>query len=137
MAAKAKKPARGKPVTTPAPAARGSSLTVPDSVKAPVVPQRVSLLVTTLAKKIMKVEDELAVLAAQVDAKMKELFNLKTQSLPTAMQEGGVKTLGLVSGETVEVKDYVTGNIKEENKNKAHTWMRANGFGAYIKTTVK
>lgn len=93
-------------------------------------------VVGELAKRQVAMEDEIARIEATLAEKNKALYKLKTIDLPTAMEAAGVKFVGLPDGTKVEVTDFVTGNIKEENRTAAHKWLRDNGFGSLIKNTI-
>lgn len=90
--------------------------------------------ITLLAEKQMRLEDEIATLVEKADIKQKELRKLSTEDLPLALKQAQVKGIELPNGTYVEVKNFITGNIKDVNREKAHQWLRKNKFGALIKT---
>jgi hypothetical protein len=92
--------------------------------------------IVALARRMTALEDEIEKLNETLDDRGKKLTRLRMVDIPNAMSEAGTKYIELDSGEAVEVKDFVTGNIKEENRDKAHAWLRAQGFGSLVKHVV-
>jgi hypothetical protein len=92
--------------------------------------------IVTLARRMTALEDEIQILNDNLTVKNQQLTRLRMVDIPNAMSEAGTKYIELDSGEAVEVKDFVTGNIKEENREKAHAWLRAQGFGSLVKHVV-
>lgn len=56
--------------------------------------------------------------------------------LPGMLKEAGVKEIKLDDGWQVAVDSTIRANINEENRDKAHKWLRSNGFGSLIKNTI-
>ena len=92
--------------------------------------------IVTLSRRMIELENEIAQLNDEVGEKSKQLTRLRMVDIPNAMSEAGTKNITLDSGEVVKVEDFVTGNIKEENREAAHAWLRENGFGSLIKHVV-
>lgn len=69
------------------------------------------------------------------DAKEKAR-QLHEESVPSAMQELGVESLTLDTGEKLKVSQEVYASIPNENKRSAYTWLNDNGFGGMIKMEV-
>ena len=92
--------------------------------------------IAVLAKRMTALEDEIAAIGETLTVRSAKLTRLKMVDIPNAMSEAHTKYIELDSGEAVEVKDFVTGNIKEENREKAHAWLRAQGFGSLVKHVV-
>lgn len=93
--------------------------------------------IAVLAKRQMEMEDGIARLVAELEVRNKALYKMKTETLPLAIRAAQVKAITLPNGDEVIVEDFVTGNIKEENRAKAFAWLRKSGFGSLIKHTVK
>jgi len=61
---------------------------------------------------------------------------LREETIPGVMQEMGLKSIALSTGQTVSLKDEVYASIPKDNKPDAFKWLDANGFGSLIKTEV-
>lgn len=94
--------------------------------------QRAVQLAELLIQLRTKVED----LEAQLATAKADVRRVEQEDLPDLMQELGLETFRLTSGETIEVKPEVDCGISEERRAKAHDWLNANGFGGLIKTEV-
>lgn len=90
--------------------------------------------ISGLAAKQIQIEDEIVKLEEQLEAKGKELRRYSTDLIPDALKAAQVKGIELPDGTYVEVLPFITGNIKPENLEKAHAWLRKNNAGALIKT---
>lgn len=80
-------------------------------------------------KKVDKLESELTTAKADVR-------RIEQEDLPELMQELGLETFRLKTGETIEVKLDVECGISEERRAAAHKWLTDNGFSGLIKTEV-
>lgn len=94
--------------------------------------QRAVQLAELLIKLRTKVED----LETQLTTAKADVRRVEQEDLPDLMQELGLETFKLKSGETIEVKPEVDCGISEERRAKAHDWLTINGFGGLIKTEV-
>jgi len=61
---------------------------------------------------------------------------LTEETIPSAMQELGVKKLVLDTGQTLTLSQEVYASIPEDGREKAFDWLEENGFGSIIKTEV-
>lgn len=89
-----------------------------------------------LAELLLKLRDNVARLETELEAAKKDMRRVEQEDLPDLMQELGLETFKLKSGETIEVKPEVDCGITEERRAKAHDWLTTNGFGGLIKTEV-
>lgn len=89
-----------------------------------------------LAELLLKLRDNVARLETELEAAKKDMRRVEQEDLPDLMQELGLETFKLKSGETIEVKPEVDCGITEERRAKAHDWLTINGFGGLIKTEV-
>lgn len=80
-------------------------------------------------RKVEKLESELTTAKADVR-------RIEQEDLPELMQELGLETFRLKTGETIEVKLDVECGISEERRAAAHKWLTENGFSGLIKTEV-
>tara|TARA_R100001377_G_C3170709_1_gene102978 strand:+ start:393 stop:947 length:555 start_codon:yes stop_codon:yes gene_type:complete len=83
----------------------------------------------TVRKKITAREEEVKKLKEQE-------FTLENESIPTLLDEIGMKAVTLSSGSKVEIKEDYYAHISEENKAEAHEWLRKNGFDDIIKNDI-
>jgi len=90
---------------------------------------RLAELLIQLRSNVERLETELAMAKSDVR-------RIEQEDLPDLMQELGLETFKLKTGETVEVKSEVECGISEERRSAAHDWLSSNGFGGLIKTEV-
>lgn len=86
-----------------------------------------------LAARQMKLEDEIEVMETDLRAKKAELEEVSTKLLPQAMTAVNLDDFSLKGGAKVQVNNFYSASIKEENKPAALKWLRTNGFGPLIK----
>lgn len=92
--------------------------------------------ITAFARRQLSLEQAIASAEDHLADLKKKLRQISQENIPAAMQAaGGVKKVELEDGTIVSVEDFITANIKEANRPKAHKWLRANKFGALIKMT--
>lgn len=89
-----------------------------------------------LAELLLAARKNVETLDNQLKTAKDEVRRLEQEDLPELMQELGLETFKLTSGETIEVKQDVECGISEERRARAHAWLTANGFGGLIKTEV-
>ena len=92
--------------------------------------------VVQLAELLLKLRENVERLETQLENAKKGMRRVEQEDLPDLMQELGLETFKLKTGETVEVKPEVDCGITEERRARAHDWLTANGFGGLIKTEV-
>ena len=66
----------------------------------------------------------------------KNLERVQVELIPELMKEIGLESFTLATGEKVEAKAKITASIKVADREKAHAWLRDNGFGSLIKNEV-
>jgi hypothetical protein len=89
-----------------------------------------------LAELLLKLRENVTRLETELEAAKKDVRRVEQEDLPDLMQELGLETFKLKSGEIIEVKPEVDCGISEERRAKAHDWLTVNGFGGLIKTEV-
>lgn len=89
-----------------------------------------------LAELLLKLRKNVEDLETQLDTAKADLRRVEQEDLPELMQELGLETFRLASGEAIEVKRDVECGISEERRAGAHEWLTKNGFGGLIKTQV-
>ena len=63
-------------------------------------------------------------------------FQLENESIPTLLEEVGMKSITLSSGSKVSIQEVYKAHISEENKPDAFAWLRENGFDDIIKNDI-
>ena len=85
-------------------------------------------------QELKKLEDEIANAEASVK-KLKEKANILSQfEIPQMMEEMNITKLKLKDGETVEVSNFYSASIVDQDA--AFNWLRNNGHGDIIKNDV-
>jgi hypothetical protein len=90
-----------------------------------------------LAAQMMRLEDEIRDLEAQLVTKKEKLRMYAQSLLPTSMDAAQVKALTLPDGAIIQVEDFLAANIKKENEAAAFAWLRKNKLDALIKNEIK
>lgn len=90
-----------------------------------------------LATQVIQLEDEIAAQSLLLQTLNERLRILKTSTIPSALDEAGVKAMTLPNGFEVEVQEFLAANIKKEDEPRAFAWLRANKAGALIKNEFK
>lgn len=100
-------------------------------------PRQVSLNeVRELAEKQQQLEAEVEALEAQVVSKKQELRQVAEVDLPELFALAGLPAITLSDGSTIGIMEQVAASIGDENREKAHAWLREQGFGDLIKNVV-
>jgi hypothetical protein len=89
-----------------------------------------------LARLLLEQKAQVDAAATVLAAAKAEALRTETQDLPELMHELGLSEVKLEDGTTVRVADEVECSITEANRFAAHAWLRQNGFGGLIKTSV-
>src|SRR5210317_464252 len=101
-----------------------------DAVKAVIDPKQLADKV----QQLKNLEDEIANAEAGVK-KLKEQANVISQfEIPQMMEEMNIKKLKLKDGETVEVGNFYSASIVDQDA--AFKWLRENGRGDIIKNDI-
>jgi hypothetical protein len=89
-----------------------------------------------LAELLLAARKHLEAVEAQLKTAKEDVRRLEQEDLPELMQELGLETFKLTTGELIEVKQDIECGISEERRARAHAWLTDNGFGGLIKTEV-
>lgn len=89
-----------------------------------------------LAELLLQMRNKVQDMEKQLEVAKADLRRVEQEDLPELMQELGLETFKLKTGETIEVKPEIDCGISEERRGAAHDWLSANGFGGLIKTEV-
>jgi hypothetical protein len=92
--------------------------------------------VVQLAELLLKLRENVERLEGELDTAKKDMRRVEQEDLPDLMQELGLQTFKLTTGETIEIKQDVECGISEDRRARAHGWLTENGFGGLIKTEV-
>lgn len=92
--------------------------------------------VIALAERLQHYEGCIEVSEEYLSEIKKEYRELAEKTLPEAMNNLGINSLGLKDGSSIGLQELVTCSINEENREAAHDWLRVNGYGDLIKNEV-
>ena len=89
-----------------------------------------------LAELLIELRGNVTRLESELATAKEDMRRVEQEDLPDLMQELGLETFKLKSGEVIEVKNEVECSISEDRRAVAHEWLTSNGFGGLIKTEV-
>lgn len=89
-----------------------------------------------LARKLMDAEQETAKAEAVLSRVKERERLLREETIPSAMQELGLESLKLDTGQKLSCKMDVFASITEEKKDAAFDWLQEHGFGGLVKVVV-
>lgn len=93
--------------------------------------------IVALARRQIALQDFVTDVENALAALKEELRSVQEEDLPMAMKEaGGLSSIKLEDGATVQVKADLTLSIKAEDKPRAYKWLEDHNYGAVIATTV-
>lgn len=93
--------------------------------------------VQILSSTMLELEREQTAAEEALSALKERIRILKEESIPAEMQELGVESVTLSTGEKVSISQEVYASIPVANKHEAFSWLTENGFGGLIKTSVE
>jgi len=89
-----------------------------------------------LSKQLKEAQDDVEHSERQLKDAKARLRSINEDLFPGLMDEMGVKLLALDNGTVIKLEEVVSAAITEANRERAHAWLVANGYGGLIKTTV-
>ena len=92
--------------------------------------------VGSFCEQLETVREKITKQKAQLKKLEEEEFKLENESIPTLLDEIGMKAVTLSSGSKVEIQEVYKAHISEANKEEAFTWLRDNGFDDIIKNDI-
>lgn len=92
--------------------------------------------IVALARQQIELEDAIVENARLGEELVRQLRAIREGSLPEALEEVGLASLPLLTGETVTIQKDVIAGITEANAAAAHAWLRENEHGDLIKQTI-
>jgi hypothetical protein len=92
--------------------------------------------VSALCSAMIEAEREVELEEEALKAAKERVRQLKEESIPMAMQELGIDSMKLTTGQKVSIKQDVYAAIPAAQRGEAYAWLEDNGFGGLIKTNV-
>jgi len=92
--------------------------------------------VRSLVAEYLALQDRITKGEALLKQLKEQARELEWVKLPAAMTENGVKRIERDDGSAVEVVSEVTGSIPEKNLSQAVQWLKENGHGGIVQTTL-
>lgn len=92
--------------------------------------------VSALAGVQMQLEDDLSAAEDRVKEIKVHLRKVAETDLPEAMESVEIEEFKLEDGTKIKITPTYIGSISEANREKAHKWLRDNGFDGIIKHDV-
>ena len=92
--------------------------------------------VTAAAERLAQLLERQEALEAELEQVSDQRRQLSEEELPRLLVEAGLKSCVTTTGAAFELQDVVAASIKDDNREAAHAWLRANGLGDLIKNQV-
>ena len=92
--------------------------------------------VGTFCEQLETVRTKIADRKSELKKLEEQEFKLENESIPTLLDEIGMKAVTLSSGSKVEIQEIYKAYISEANKPEAFAWLRDNGFDDIIKNDI-
>lgn len=92
--------------------------------------------IVALANALIQADSEVEEAEQKLKGAKERARILREETLPSAMQELGMETFTLESGQKVSIKQDVFAQLTAERKPAAFKWLEDNGFGGLIKVEV-
>lgn len=91
---------------------------------------------TEVCNQLLVASDEVEQYKEKLSEAEESYKNLSETVLPELMSEMGLTEFKFENGTKVTISTVYTGNIKVDNREEAHAWLRDNGHGSLIKNEV-
>ena len=92
--------------------------------------------VSMLARALLDADEAVKIAEGVLNSKKEQARVIREETIPSVMQELGLESLVLNTGQKLEVKQEVYCSVPKENKTYVYNWLDENGFGGLIKTEV-
>lgn len=92
--------------------------------------------IAALAKRAKLLEKEVEELDSVLKERKDQLRKMLEETIPSALQELGMKSFTMEDGSKIDVKPFYGASIPEARRAEAYEWLRANGYDDIIKNTV-
>ena len=96
-------------------------------------PPELTASIWKTARELYRRQQEVLRLTERMKMEMEEITRLSENVLPEMMAEAQTKEMTSTTGVKLVKENKVYGNISEENKLAAHTWLETHKFGSIIK----
>lgn len=93
--------------------------------------------IAALCNSLVSLDDDIAEKEAELKTLKDNRRALAEKTIPDAMTEMQLRTLGLQDGRGIEIVDIIAASISEAMRAQAHAWLRENGHGDIIRTTFE
>ena len=93
--------------------------------------------ITQLAKTLLEADKKISLVEEELRKVKAHGRQLREETIPSAMQELGLASIKLSTGQTLTIKQDVYASIPEDNKTQAFGWLEEHGDGDLIKSIVK
>jgi len=93
--------------------------------------------ISKLIQHQINLESEILQIETQLSKYKAEHYKVSEIDIPDKFKELGIESFTMADGSKVEVKKYYAASIKEEDKEKAFTWLRNNNLDDVIKHEIK
>ena len=89
-----------------------------------------------LARALVYVDEDIVKQEEKVKELKRKAMRLREETIPSFMQELGVTTFTLTTGQVIKVTQKVYASIPVENRPKAYIWLEEHGLSGIIKSKV-
>lgn len=93
--------------------------------------------ISALAEMMLDFEKEIEQRESALSLTKERYRIVKEETIPCAMQEIGLESITLTSGEKLTVQQEVYASIPVANRAEAYAWLDEHGFGGLIKTSIE
>lgn len=92
---------------------------------------------TNAAQALLDADKEVKRIDGELKKAKENARVLREETIPGALQELGVTSIQLDTGQKITITQTVYASIPDDKKIEAFKWLNENGFGGLIKTLVK
>lgn len=92
--------------------------------------------ISNIAANLVELERQVAAKEEALSALNARVRGIKEETIPMAMQELGLSSITLTTGEQLSVFQEVYASIPVANREQAYEWLEEHGFGGLIKISV-
>lgn len=89
-----------------------------------------------MAKRAKELEKDIEELESVLSERKEKYRKLLEESIPSALNEMGMKSFKMADGSSIEVKAFYSASINANNRGAAYQWLRDKGYDDIIKNTV-
>lgn len=93
--------------------------------------------ISSLAEMMIELEHDIEKKETELSSIKERYRVVKEETIPCAMQEIGLESITLTTGEKLTVQQEVYASIPVANRAEAYDWLDEHGFGGLIKTSIE